>query len=74
MEQEVDYVRSLFPRAEASVKGGTGEMAALGMGEADDERWVIFADNCPDAEQLGEGSTIQSAWQNAAKKLQSNQS
>jgi hypothetical protein len=71
MQAEMDYVRGKFPRAESAVKGGTREMAAMSAVPAEDERWVIFADNCPDAATLGEGSTIESAWESAARNLKS---
>jgi hypothetical protein len=69
MQASLTYVRAKYPRAEAGVKGGTGEMDALGKSVSTYERWVIAADNCPDAAMLGEGSSIETAWKNAAKNL-----
>jgi hypothetical protein len=71
MQEEMDFVRGKFPRAESAVKGGTREMVAMSAVPAEDERWVIFADSCTDAAMLGEGSTIESAWESAARNLKS---
>jgi len=71
LQEAVAYVRAKYPQAEAEVKGGTGELVALGHPGTEDERWVISVDSRPDAALLGEGSTIQTAWENATKNLQS---
>jgi hypothetical protein len=74
MQRNMTFVRNRFPRAEASVKGGTRELVALNEAGTADERWVIFSDNGPDAEMLGEGSSIQTAWEDAAANVLSSES
>jgi hypothetical protein len=44
-------------------------LVALGAVGTAAEKWVILSDNGPLAEFLGEGTTIQAAWANAAKNL-----
>jgi hypothetical protein len=69
MYRNISFVRAKYPQAECSIKGGTCEMPALDHAVATNERWVILSDSCPEALCLGEGSTIQTAWENAAKKI-----
>ena len=71
MERSIALVRGRFPRAEAEVRGGTGETPALGCGSVVSvgERWVVVTENDPGATLLGEGATLEAAWADAAKHL-----
>ena len=66
MFASMTYVRARYPHAEATVKGGTGEMGVLGTTV---ERWVVLSDSCTEAPLLGEGFSIEAAWDAAADTL-----